>query len=232
MTVATSEGWDWAQGAGSRETAYEFVYRVLRHALLDGKLEGGARLFQTEIARQLGVSTTPVREALHKLVTEGLVDAEAGRGAVVHRLSMEEWNEIVALKALLEPFCLELAAKRIDERSLDEMRGLYDLMCVEADTTAWVDLNRRFHRVYYEASGSPRLRAMLGALQDAEATYVAKGIREYPEVAVQGQRDHADIIEGLAARDAGRVRVAILRHVGATRAPFYAQGLTPPGGAS
>ncbi|MFH1331095.1 MAG: GntR family transcriptional regulator [Actinomycetota bacterium] len=220
MTAETTEMRGWAQDAGPRETAYEFVYRVLRHALLDGRLEGGTRLLQTEIAKQLGVSTTPVREALHKLVSEGLVNLEAGRGAVVHSLSMDEWNEIVTLKALLEPPCLELAAQRIGERPLAELERLYRLMSEEADTSAWVDLNRQFHRVYYEAAESPRLRAILEALQDAEATYVAKGIREHPEVAVQGQKDHAELIEGLRARDAASLSRVIARHVGTTRAPF------------
>jgi DNA-binding GntR family transcriptional regulator len=218
-----AETWEWAQDAGPRETAYEFVYRVIRHALLDGKLGSGTRLFQTEIADRLGVSTTPVREALQKLASEGLVDLTAGRGATVRKLSLKEWNEIVAIKGQLEPFVLRLAAERITPEAIAELERILDQMGPVRDITTWVDMNRQFHRVYYEAADSPLLKAMLVGLVDAEAIYVAKGIRERPELSPQGLQDHAAIIEGLKRRDVACLEKLIARHVSTTLAP-YTQG--------
>jgi DNA-binding GntR family transcriptional regulator len=184
--------------------------------MLDGSLEGGTRLLQTEIADRLGVSTTPVREALHRLATEGLIDTYPGRGAVVHTLSLEEWNEIVAMRALLEPYALRLAADRIGSDALARMEEIQRLMTQEADTATWVDLNRKFHRAYYESARSPRLMGVLVMLQEAATTYVAEGVREQPALPQQGNQEHAAIIDGLRQRDVVGLGEIIVKHIATT----------------
>jgi DNA-binding GntR family transcriptional regulator len=204
---------EWPANLGSRETAYEFVYRVLRHAVLDGTLEEGTRLFQTEIGERLGVSTTPVREALHKLASEGLVDFGAGRGAVVHVLSTDEWGEIVHIRRLLEPDALRRAGERAGAQTLADAERVYREMDGETDVVAWVDLNRQFHNIHYDAAQSPRLTRILMILLDASTTYLVRAIVEHPEIARQAQAEHAAIIEGLRCRDGDALQEIAVRHL-------------------
>jgi DNA-binding GntR family transcriptional regulator len=206
------------------EPAYEFVNRVLRRAVLDGLLPGGRRLLQSEVATQLSVSTTPVREALHRLASEGLIDTVPGRGAVVHTLSLGEWSEIVAMRSLLEPYALRLAADRIEGRALAHMEQIQRDMTTEQDIATWVDLNRQFHRVYYEAAESPRLLAVLASLQDAATTYVAQGVREHPELPQRGNQEHAGIIKGLRERDTAGLEKLIVEHITTTLTLLHRSG--------
>jgi DNA-binding GntR family transcriptional regulator len=204
---------EWPANVGSRETAYEFVYRVLRHAVLDGTLKEGTRLFQTEIGERLGVSTTPVREALHKLASEGLVDFGAGRGAVVHVLSRDEWREIVHIRRLLEPDALRRSGERVGTQTLAEAERIHREMDGETDVVAWVDLNRQFHSIHYDAAESPRLARILMILLDASTTYLVRAIVEHPEIARQAQAEHAAIIEGLRRRDGDALEEIAIRHL-------------------
>jgi DNA-binding GntR family transcriptional regulator len=204
---------EWPANLGSRETAYEFVYRVLRHAVLDGTLEEGTRLFQTEIGERLGVSTTPVREALHKLASEGLVDFDAGRGAIVHVLSADERSEIRRIRGLLEPVALRLSAEHIDSQAIAEEERLYREMEGETDVVAWVDLNREFHSVHYLAAKSPRLARILMVLLDANTTYLVRAIIANPEIARLAQEQHAAIIEGLRRHDGDALEEIAVRHL-------------------
>jgi DNA-binding GntR family transcriptional regulator len=203
----------WPANLGSRETAYEFVYRVVRHAVLDGTFSEGTRLFQTEIGERLGVSTTPVREALHKLASEGLVDFGAGRGAVVHILSTDEWSEIVRIRRLLEPDALRRSAERVSTKTLAEAERVHGEMDGETDVVAWVDLNRQFHSIHYDAAQSPRLTRILMILLDASTSYLVRAIAKRPEIALQAQAEHAAIIEGLRRRDGDALQEIAIRHL-------------------
>jgi DNA-binding GntR family transcriptional regulator len=159
------------------------------------------------------VSTTPIREALHKLASEGLVDFDAGRGALVHVLSQSEWNEIIDIRDQLEPFALRRAAERIDDQTLARMEQIHQAMADASDSALWVDLNRQFHHLYYRAAGLPRLEAILGALQDASATYVAKLVREYPDFRPIGHGEHAAIVEHLRNHDWNALEKVIRIHI-------------------
>jgi DNA-binding GntR family transcriptional regulator len=213
MDLEEVEKIDWPANVGSRETAYEFAYRVLRRTVLDGTFQEGARLYQTEIGQRLGVSTTPVREALHKLASEGLVDFDAGRGAIVHVLSADERSEIRRIRGLLEPVALRLSAEHIDSQAIAEEERLYREMEGETDVVAWVDLNREFHSVHYLAAKSPRLARILMVLLDANTTYLVRAIIANPEIARLAQEQHAAIIEGLRRHDGDALEEIAVRHL-------------------
>ena len=205
----------WASKALARHsrTAHEYVLDVLRRAILSGELTGGTRLVQSELAHQLQVSTTPVREALRQLTTEGLVEFDPHRGGIVHELDLEELNEILELRAILEPFALRRAAEHIDEAALARATALAAAMETTDDLGTWVDLNRRFHMVHQEASGQPRLVAMVTSLQDATAQYVGRVILDHPEIRKQAHLDHRGIISALAAHDRDRLQEIMVRHI-------------------
>jgi len=214
VSVTVSSGDWWVEEVPDPlETAYAFAYRVLRRAVLKGTLPGGKRVLQAELADRLAVSTTPVREALHRLASEGLIDIIPGRGAVVHTLSSDEWHEIVLMRRLLEPCALRLAAHQIDNRTLAIMERIHETMTMERDIAVWVDLNRQFHGVYYKAAGPPRLSTVLENLQDVATTYLAQALREEPALSDRANKEHGAILRGLRDRDEDALEQVILTHV-------------------
>ena len=206
------------EGSTGKRTAHEFALAVLRRAILDGTLPGGTRLVQTDIASELELSTTPVREALRDLAAEGLVRLDTHRGAVVPTINAEEMAEIYNLRLLLEPYCLRLAAERIDGETLEAARRLLHEMEDEDGVGAYVELNRRFHHLLVEASGSPRAATILKALQDSASLYVAASLSRTAPDRRQGNEDHQAILAALDARDADAAAEASVRHLEHTMA--------------
>ena len=204
-----------AAGPGPR-TAHQFVKDSLRRAILRGTLAGGARLVQADIAAELGVSITPVREALRDLATEGIVRIDPHRGAIVSEVSLDEVREIYRLRQLLEPIAAGLAAPRILAEDLEEAARLQAEMDGEIDRGRWVELNRAFHGVLLQATDSPRLSAIVRQLQDAATLYVAFSVKIRPLGLEGGNEEHRAILAAFRARDAGAVRQAVRRHLRST----------------
>jgi len=188
-------------GTQRSRTAHQFVYDTLRRLILSGELAGGVRLVQAEVAAQLGVSTTPVREALRDLSTEGLVRFDPHRGAIVRELDENEMREIYQLRELLEPLAIRYAVERMSESALDSADELASQMEAERDPGRWVDLNRRFHALFADASGMPRLQAILENLRDSAAVYVGLSIKLKAEQMVNGNEDHRRLLAAVRARD-------------------------------
>lgn len=201
-------------GVARRQTAHEYVRDTLRQAILNEELAGGARLVQAEIAAELGVSTTPVREAFRDLAGEGLIRLDAHRGAIVREFDMSELQEIYELRQVLEPICVLRAVERITDEELTRARALQKRMdeC-EEDVADWVMLNRNFHALITEASRSPRLIGILQSLRDSAAMYVGMGLRSVPKQRSVGNAEHHRLLEALEARDAHAAAEAILEHM-------------------
>jgi DNA-binding GntR family transcriptional regulator len=195
-------------------TAHEFVRETLRRAILRGDLSGGSRLIQADLASQLDVSTTPVREALRDLATEGLITLDRHRGGVVRGLNWDDMDEIRLIREHLEPLAIELAVRGIEQGQLDEAEKLCRLMDDETDLANWVELNRRFHFLFHEATGAPRLTAILKGLEDAAAVYVAQAQRSHPEIRRRANAAHRAFLDACRRRDAGAALEALSGHVG------------------
>jgi DNA-binding GntR family transcriptional regulator len=202
--------------AKERLTAHEIVRETLRHAILSGELPGGTRLVQAELAAQLKVSTTPVREALRDLASDQLIRFHPHRGAVVHELDMEELREIYEIRKALEPLAIRLAASRISKKQLKEAFELQAHMEKETDPGAWVEDNWRFHALIESAAQSPRLAAFVKSLQDSAALYVAHAIHLDPGRIKKGNADHRSILAALRAGDADVAAEVLRRHLDTT----------------
>src|SRR5690554_6606248 len=126
-------------------TAHEYVREALRVAIIDGSLPGGTRLLQSELAAQLGVSTTPVREALRDLTSERLVVMHPHHGAIVRALDLGEVREIYELRIALEPILSRRLVDRLDDAALDGALEIQRRMLDIRDVAAWAQLNRDFH---------------------------------------------------------------------------------------
>lgn len=198
---------------GSRRTAHELVRDTLRRAILRGALPGGTRLVQAEIAEQLRVSTTPVREALRDLATEGLIRLDPHRGAIVQQLTYEEIRDLHDLCRLLEPEAMRRAARSCTPALIGRARMLAEEMEREDDIGTWTDLNRQFHAVLAEGSGSPRLIALLKGLRDSAAPYVGLSLQRRPEQIVQANHDHRELLATLERGDGERLAELADRHL-------------------
>ena len=204
-----------ASFAGPR-TAHEYVKDSLRQAILRGTLPGGSRLVQKDVARDLQVSTTPVREALRDLATEGLIRLDPHRGAIVHRLSYEETREIHDICKLLEPEAMKQATKSITEPTLAQAESLIEQMAVEADPGRWADLNRQFHGVVIQDITSKYLSDILRTLRDTAAMYVGVAIQEKPGQTDKANEDHREFLDVLRNGNMRRAAELSKRHLDLT----------------
>lgn len=209
--------------AGGRQTAHEFVREAIRRAILNGDLPSGARLVQAELAATLEVSTTPVREALRDLASEGLVRFDPHRGAVVQELSAEELHEIYEIRLILEPVAMRQAVPRLTDDLLQRLRRLHQRMIDEPHSAEWVDYNRTFHMAVYESSASPRLASIIRGLQDAAVMYIGASLHDVPSLREEANTQHGKILEALERRDADAAVEAIVEHLGVAVKAFEAR---------
>ncbi len=205
-----------AASFGGPRTAHEYVKDSLRQAILRGTIPGGSRLVQKDVARDLAVSTTPVREALRDLATEGLIRLDPHRGAIVHRLSYEETREIHDICKLLEPEALKQAIKCISAGTFAEAEALIVAMADESDPGRWADLNRQFHGVVIQDITSKYLIDILRTLRDTAAMYVGVAIQERPGQTQRANEDHREFLEVLRQGNARRVTELSRRHLDLT----------------
>jgi DNA-binding GntR family transcriptional regulator len=199
--------------AMNRQTAHEYVREMLRRAILSGEMSSGSRLVQAELAANLDVSTTPVREALRDLASEGLIRFDPHRGAVVTELRSEELDDIYEIRRILEPHAMRLAVPQIKEGTLQTLRKLHDRMQEERHSATFVDLNRTFHMAIYETGVSSRLIQILRGLEDAAVMYIGASLKTVPGLRDKAIHDHGEILAAIEASDVEAAVVAIQEHL-------------------
>jgi len=195
----------------------DLAYAAIRERILAGTLPRGARVHQEDLAVELGVSRTPVREALRRLAAEGLVEMHTNRGARVADLDRAGMRAAYEARLVIEPGAARLAAMRRPLEALSRMRGaLVRQRAATASVHAAFEANRDFHLALVAAAGNPFLDQLAGVLWAArigEAIYEAQG--ETPERMRLDADEHEAI---LAAVERGRAREAetlTRRHVAA-----------------
>ena len=203
-----------AHGGGQgRRTAHEFVTETIRQAILNGEIAPGTRLVQAELAEMLGVSTTPVREALRDLAAEDLVILDAHRGGMVKELSDHELLEIYDLRRLLEIAALRRAVPKLTKTDFDRLAELCDEMRSATTASEFVPLNREFHLTIYRAAGSPRLLNMLQGLMNASVMYLSTSLHADSSLRRTAEDDHAQILQAVRAGDVEAAVSATERHL-------------------
>ena len=201
---------------GRSRTAHEYVLSTLRSAILGGTLAGGTRLVQTELATELDVSTTPVREALRDLATEGLVVFDPHRGAVVRPLHIDEVREIYELRITLEPLMVRRNVEKLTEERLEHAEELAQRMQTETNLSVWVDLNRAFHTIFSENSDGSRLAGILDSLRDSASAYVSLSLEARPQQVPEANTEHAELVRLYRNRDTDGAVELTLRHLRST----------------
>jgi DNA-binding GntR family transcriptional regulator len=196
-------------------TRSEAVADELRRQIQAGILPPGARLRQMDVAQQLGVSTTPVREAFSALAREGLVRQDAHRGVIVFLPSLDELRENYEIRIALEPLAAEIATPLLTEAEIERLSGIVQEM--RKSTTnprKYVTLNRAFHTQIYAAAGRPRLLDLIENFRDAAAGYIGMLQTEVdPAYTAQVQAEHEAILAALTERAPRKTHRAVANHL-------------------
>lgn len=188
---------------------------VIREAIIDGRLPPGQRLKEEELARELGISRTPVREALLLLESEGLVESIPRRGATVRSYAVSDLDDVYQLRALLEGHAARRAAARIspdDVARLEKSCDRFDRLRAEDDLLDLVKENLLFHSVVHEAAASDRLAALIRKVIEIPLVY--KSFYWYsPEQKVISQHYHRQLTRALKLGDGERAELIMKEHV-------------------
>ncbi|ADD41322.1 GntR family transcriptional regulator [Stackebrandtia nassauensis] len=194
----------------------EYVHEVLRNEIMSGQLTAGAAVPQDEIARRLGVSITPVREALRRLESEGLISYRPHRGATVSELSQDAAHELYLLRGAIEGLCARLAADRITDAELAELHRIHDLMLTEqanGSVENLADHSRQFHDLIARAGGPAFLADHLSSIWKNHPVPTENSLWHDPTDAARFLEAHRDLLEALTARDATRAERVMIDHV-------------------
>ena len=210
-------------------------YRALRDAIASGELLPTERLVEEDLSRRLGIGRAAVRMALVRREHDGLVEHERHRGARVRRVSAEEAVEILEVRAALESLAARRAAERATPNDVRELRAILREMRGKGergDLMAMSDVNAALHRRILEISGHATVRRLSGTLMSQIVRF------QYRTVLLPGRperslREHAAIVEAIAAGDGDAAERAMRRHLShvaeALRARAAAEGASAEG---
>jgi DNA-binding GntR family transcriptional regulator len=185
-----------------RTTTPDGVYRVLRTAILNGTVSPGEQLRETHIAADLGISRSPLREALTKLEEEGLVIKVPFRGSFVVEVSARDVAEIAAIRVLVEPYAAELSAPTLRGSEQLRLKQTIEELYRATDTNdipGSIDAHLRFHRLFYEFSGNAALQSMWNGWENKLRLYLAVDHRTYShlhDIAVEHEKLAELALEG------------------------------------
>ncbi|MDF1554161.1 MAG: GntR family transcriptional regulator [Deferrisomatales bacterium] len=193
----------------------ERVYEEIKERIVNGAVGPTERLVETRLAEELRVSRTPVREALHVLKMEGLLEPVARGGYRVRRIRWEEVEEICEIRAVSESLAARWAIERASPEDLLFLKEQLDAVEVqvrEGRPESFVDGDAEFHEALVRASGSKRLFDICQSLRAAMLLYRIETLYD-PEIAMRGISGHRRILDRLIDRDPVGVEAAIREHL-------------------
>ncbi len=193
----------------------DVVFNTLREAILRGDLKPGERLMELQLAAQLGVSRTPIREAIRMLEQEGLAVTMPRKGAEVAKMTLKGMEDVLEIRAALDELASQLACERITEEQLtclEERKIAFERSLKSGNVKAIAEADVNFHDVIYEATGNPKLVNMLNNLREQIYRYrieYLKNADNYPTLI----REHEAIYQSLLNRNKEEARLSIGEHV-------------------
>jgi len=215
-------------GGQGRETPaldQGFIYESIRRAILDGRYEPGDRLVESQLAAELGVSRTRIREALSRLETERLIASLPTRGHVVRRLGRRDMEELYELRLELEGYAARTAAETITLRELDELRAIHTRMVeierVNTDGSRSAklekirrvtDVNNEFHRLIQQASRNRRLEGILRTVVERPLVFQSFYWYSDSELA-ESLAEHEGILKALNERNGALAEALMKQHI-------------------
>lgn len=194
----------------------DVVFQTLREAILRGTLKPGDRLLEVSLADKLGVSRTPVREALRMLEQEGLVVNTPKRGAAVAGMSVKDMEDVLTIRETLEELAVRLACDRISEEgkaALLATKTEFEKSLKKGELSLIAECDERFHDVIFRESNNPRLVSMLENLRSQIYRYRLEYLKNednYPALL----KEHNAIYDGICNKKKQDVSTVMREHIG------------------
>ena len=189
-----------------KQSTYEVVYQRLRRAVLDGTITAGSRLVEAELAEQLEVSRTPIREALRRLESDGFAQRVSGRGLVVTPSGPDDIGDIGLLRVEIEGLAARLAAQRASKADWEHVAGCIEAMRTAADAAELAQAHLRVHRAIYALGFSPR---MSGFFDNHLLAYIEVSVSVGPGYDADPEASYRQHMQLLAALSSGNVDRAV-----------------------
>jgi DNA-binding GntR family transcriptional regulator len=215
VAVNSDEGTRLFDSLPERKSLGDSVYEKLRLAIVNGELPPGERLVESRMAQTFGISRTPIREAIHKLEREGLLQRDPKGGFFVMGLTREDIEETFGIRSVLESYAARLAAAHHREEDLIPLENKlveYETALRGGDLAALPRINTEFHELLYALSRSPRLIKMIEDLK----TYIFRFrhvILKVEEMARISSADHRSMLNGIRKRDEEKVATLVREHI-------------------
>ena len=193
----------------------EVVFNTLRDDILRGELEPGERLMEIHLAEKLGVSRTPVREAIRKLELEGLVKMIPRRGAVVASITISDLEDVLEVRKVLEQLTVKLACEKITDEEIALLKKYHEEFAKAINTndlTSLAEKDVSFHDVIYNASHNNRLIQILNNLREQMYRYRLEYIKDRQKRKLLVS-EHEKILNAVMNRDSTTAEAAIDAHI-------------------
>lgn len=193
----------------------DVVFNTLRQAILKGELEPGERLMEIQLAERLGVSRTPIREAIRKLELEGLVLMIPRKGAEVAEISEKSLREVLEVRRSLEELSIELACQRISEEGIKELEEAEEAFAQAVKTGEIMTIaesDERFHEVIYAATANSRLVQIVNNLREQMYRYRLEYIKDEDKRQILVV-EHEHILRAVRSRNIAEAKNAVREHI-------------------
>ncbi len=198
-----------------RRSLGQDVFEYLKKAIIDQTIEPGSRLVESKIADMLGISRTPLREALHKLEREDWIEKVSSGGFRVVTLTKDDIEQTFGIRSVLEAYAARLAAKNHESKDLIplEKKMTEFKICLETkDSDKLQKINTQFHDLLYALSKSPKLIKMINQLR-AQISIFRQIILKQEEFAHKSNDDHVKMLDAIKNRDGETVEQLVRQHI-------------------
>lgn len=193
----------------------DVVFKTLRDAILKGDLKPGERLMEVSLAQKLGVSRTPIREAIRKLELEGLVKMTPRKGAEVAQITLKDLTDVLEVRRHLEELAVELSCKKATKEDLEELRRCHEEFkrTIETDDlTEMAVADVTLHDVIYKTTGNKRLIQILNNLREQMYRYRLEYIKDEHKRKVL-VNEHKMLLDAISERNVDAAKQAIKQHI-------------------
>ncbi|WP_455714156.1 GntR family transcriptional regulator [Anaerosporobacter sp.] len=193
----------------------DVVFNTLRQAILKGELKPGERLMEIQLADRLGVSRTPIREAIRKLELEGLVIMVPRKGAEVAKITKKDLNDVLEVRCALEELAVELACKKITKeqvKQLEHTLAEFKEVIKGNNLTEMAELDEKFHMMIFEATGNARLIGILNNLREQMYRYRVEYLKD-KEVYGKLVEEHESITKNIIESNVDLAKANVKDHI-------------------
>lgn len=193
----------------------DIVFQTLRKAILSGELEPGERLMEIQLGEKLGVSRTPIREAIRKLELEGLVVMVPRKGAQVAQFTEKDIQDVLEVREALESLAAKIACKRMDDRSFLKLQLAiteYDYAARDKDIETMIEKDVEFHETIFNATQNDKLIQLFNNLKEQVHRYRVAYLKNTGESELV-HSEHLELLEALKKRDEVLAQSIASKHI-------------------